>query len=202
MLGVRCAATMATFLAAAAARADGTKPIDVPEHDGTSGGFRGELGATPLLAAGLFPALGSGAAASMRFRWTGFSAALGARMLMSPDHQLTPNVLLSASMSMPTLDLCGHRGPLAACAVLDISELRVVSRRGLIIETRSQHASSIGVRAGAEWLFSEHLAAHAFVELHAQLGRPALWVNNVEAWRAQPVFVVVGLGLALPLGPL
>jgi hypothetical protein len=194
-----CAAVLAAVLAAPAARAD-VSGAEAPRLDNhASDRFRGELGAAPLLALGLTPALGSGVSFSTGFRWTSFSVAVEGRLISSFGEESAGNVVLGASIAMPALDVCAHRGALSACTVFDVGELRMDSDPRFRIEARDPWGTSIGLRAGAEWPFSNHVALRGFLELHAQFGRPSVWVNNMEAWRAPPVFGLVGAGLMFPL---
>jgi hypothetical protein len=66
------------------------------------------------------------------------------------------------------------------------------------IETQEPWCATIGLRPGAEWRFTEHLALRGFVEVHAVMGQPSVWVNNEKAWEAPPVAGLLGLGIMLP----
>ncbi|AGP35716.1 hypothetical protein [Sorangium cellulosum] len=161
--------------------------------------LRGELSASPLLATGLLPALAGGAAFATTFRWPSLSIAVEARMLTSLADTFEDGVLVHASLAMPTLDICGHRGVLSVCAVFDAGELQITSDPGVAIQARKAWISSIGLRAAGDWRFSDQLSLRGFVELHTNHSRPSLWVNGKEVWRVPPLSGVVGLGLALPV---
>ncbi|WP_437680520.1 hypothetical protein [Sorangium sp. So ce131] len=164
--------------------------------------MRGEIFAAPLLAVGLLPALGGGAGLGTTFRAADLSIALEARMFTSLADTFAEGVLVHASLAMPALSVCGHRGPLAACAVFDAGELQIASDPGIVIQSRRPWVSSIGLRLGGDWRFSERVSLRGFAELHAHYSRPSVWVNNKEVWQVPPVSGVVGVGLVLPLGRL
>lgn len=197
-----CTALVTAFLAATAARADapGADPRSPDNHAVER--FRGEIGAAPLLAPGLTPGLGSGVSFFTGFRWTSLSVILEGRLFTSSDEQIAENVLIDSSIAMPTLAVCGHRAALSACGVVDIGELRTETGDHFRIESHNPWGASVGVRTGAELPLWEHVMLRGFAELHAQFGRPSVWVNNAEAWRAPLLFGVFGVGLTFPLGTL
>ncbi|WP_437899695.1 hypothetical protein [Sorangium sp. So ce124] len=161
--------------------------------------FRGEISASPLLAMGLMPALGGGASFATAFRWPSLSIGVEARMFTSLADTFADGVLVHASLAMPTLDICGHRGLLSVCAVFDAGELRITSDPGVSVQARQPWVSSVGLRVAGDWRFSEQLSLRGFAELHTNHSRPSLWVNNREVWRVPPLSGVVGVGLVLPV---
>ncbi|XXY47900.1 hypothetical protein WME91_48635 [Sorangium sp. So ce269] len=161
--------------------------------------LRGEISASPLLAVGLLPALAGGAAFATTFRWQSLSVAVEARMFTSLADTFADGVLVHASLAMPALGVCGHRGALSLCAVFDAGELRITSEPEVSIHARKPWVSSVGLRAAGDWPFSEHLSLRGFAELHTNHSRPSIWVNNREIWQVPPLSAAVGVGLVLPV---
>jgi hypothetical protein len=199
MLRAGCAAVLVVFMATTPVHADTPRSESARETQVDDDSFRGEISASPLLAVGLLPALGGGASFSTAFRWPSLSVAIEARMLTSLADTFADGVLVHASLAMPTLDICGHRGALSVCAVFDAGELRITSDPGVSIQARQPWVSSVGLRVGGDWRFSEQLSLRGFAELHTNHSRPSLWVNNREVWRVPPLSGVVGVGLVLPV---
>lgn len=164
--------------------------------------LRGEISASPLLAVGLLPALAGGASFATTFRWPSLSISVEARMFTSLADTFAEGVLVHASLAMPALDICGHRGVLSVCAVFDAGELQITSDPDVSIQARKPWISSVGLRAAGDWPFSAHLSLRGFAELRTNHSRPSLWVNNREIWQVPPLSAVVGVGLALPVDAL
>ncbi len=145
------------------------------------------------------PALGGGASFATAFRWPSPSIGVEARMFTSLADTLADGVLVHASPAMPTLDICGHRGVLAVCAVFDAGELRITSDPGVSIQARQPGSARSACGSRATRRFSEQLSLRGFAELHTNHSRPSLWVNNREVWRVPPLSGVVGVALVLPV---
>lgn len=200
MLIAGCAAALVVLMATIPARADTPRSEAAKKPLEESDTPRTELSATPLFAAGLMPALGGGVSFASTFRWESLSLALEARMFTSLSTRVGGDVLVTANVAMPALDVCGHRGFLSVCAVFDAGELRITSEDGVRIESFTPWVSSAGLRVGGDWQFSDRLGLRGLVELHAQYSRPSVWVNNEEVWQAPLLFGVAGVGLVFPVG--
>ncbi|MGK3995316.1 hypothetical protein [Sorangium sp. So ce1024] len=163
---------------------------------------RGEISASPLLAAGLLPAVAGGASFATTFRWPSLSISVEARVLTSLADTFAEGVLVQASLAMPALGVCGHRGVLSVCAVFDAGQLQIASDPDVRIQARKPWVSSVGLRAAGDWPFSEHLSLRGFAELRTNHSRPSLSVNNREIWQVPPLSAVFGVGLVLPVNAL
>lgn len=149
----------------------------------------------------MLPSWGLGVAPTMAFRWPGVSVALEAQVLYGADPEaVSEGGRMTTSIVMAAPTLCGHRGAFFLCGLFGAGELRVNGQGSALVETEDPWLMAIGLRAGFDWFATPRLALRGHFTGVTALGRPALRVENAEAWRTSPFGAVLGLGIMIPLG--
>jgi len=158
----------------------------------------GGISLVPLLAIGLTPVASAGASADVAWRFqTQLSLNLEGRFLAS---QTTSGGAAIRTLSgRPQLSVCGHGVIFSLCGLagfgrLDVQKDPTIKKS----EVQEPWSATFGVRPGVEWRFTELLALRGFLELHAVVGHPSVWIDGEKVWAAPPVAGILGVGLMLP----
>jgi hypothetical protein len=172
-------------------------PRDAPERRYSFDDTYAAASMVPLLALGLGPALSPGVSLDVTWRLGRFTINGESRLFSSQTTR--DKVAIRTFSGRFQASACGHSGFLSLCGLASIGGIEALKDPTIKeIETQEPWCATIGLRPGAEWRFTEHLALRGFVEVHAVMGQPSVWVNNEKAWEAPPVAGLLGLGIMLP----
>ncbi|AKT39043.1 hypothetical protein [Chondromyces crocatus] len=194
--------TAAFATAPAPAPASAPAPAPAPATTSRSDGWpHAELSAIPLFAFGVLPGPSLGVAPYVGFRWPEVSFALEARTLFSIDREaVLARHPIDAGIVMAVPTVCGHRGRWFLCTSLGIGELRARGDGRVVVETQDPWLVSVGLRTGIDVTLARRLVLRGIAEVAWLAGQPEVWIDQKRQWEMEPIGLVFGLGLIVPVG--
>lgn len=116
----------------------------------------------------LSPAVLTGPVVSAGVRYSSLSLALEGRALFAPMVDVS-GIHVVPSFYSGAVAACGHHAMLFGCGRFELGTLRFEAPSGVKATPFNASFAGLGVQAGVEWFFSEHIALNGYADLRVSI---------------------------------